>query len=161
MTAAARLTTELDSARSEIAREYFRRIEYRHASPLDLVSDDITLYFPKFGEASGKAGMKQFAQALGRTVTSLGYDHDQFLIHVAGDYVIVEGHEHGLTSDGTSFPDGTTSAGRFCNVFKFDGLLITSLHIYTDPDFTSSHTDRVRQLARAAASGETAVRTKA
>ncbi len=154
MTALASETRNFDSARSEIPRAYFRRIEHRRADPLDLVSDDVPIYSPTFGEASGKAGMADLGQTQGRNVTTLEYDHDQFLVNVAGDHVIVEGHEHGVTSDGTSFPDGTTSTGRSWNASRFDGFLTTSIHVYTDPDFTSSHIDRVSALTRGPQSGE-------
>jgi hypothetical protein len=40
------------------------------------------------------------------------------------------------------------STGLFCNVFTLRVDLISSLHIYTDPDFTSSHIEKVDQLHR-------------
>jgi hypothetical protein len=59
---------------------------------------------------------------------------------------VVEGTESGVAGDGTPWPDGEVSQGRFCNVFEFNGDLISALRIYVDPDFTSSHQDRIRQL---------------
>ncbi|MEK8174173.1 hypothetical protein NKH77_49915 [Streptomyces sp. M19] len=69
-------------------------------------------------------------------------------IMTSGDRVIVEGREWGTTRDGRVWPDGMISHGLFCDVFTFRGHLISKIHVYTDPDFTSSHQEKVRQLHR-------------
>lgn len=70
------------------------------------------------------------------------HDVENLHILVAGDHVIVEGTERGMTRSGRTWPDGVVSTGRFCNVFEFDSLLIRRLHIYVDPSFTSSHQEQ-------------------
>jgi len=57
----------------------------------------------------------------------------------AGDRIVVEGTEAGILADGTPWPAGARSEGRYCNVFEFRGQLISHLHIYTDLDFAGRH----------------------
>jgi len=126
-----------------LVREYFRKVDARDPGLLDMYTDDVQLYFPKFGLGHGKSAMADFAERLGSDLEWLEHDIDNLHIMVAGDHVIVEGTERGRTRWGQDWPDGNVSTGRFCNVFEFDGLLIRRLHIYVDPDFTSSHQERV------------------
>ena len=137
-----------DDDRTEAVREYFRLVDAGSSELMDLFTDDVELYFPKFGVGTGKADMAEFARRLGRDLGSIEHDIDGLEFVVAGDRVVVEGSEWGTTSDGAAWPDGIVSTGRFCNVFTFRGRLISSVHIYTDPDFTSSHTSKVDQLHR-------------
>jgi hypothetical protein len=115
---------------------------------MDLYTEDVELYFPKFGLGRGKADMAEFAARIGADLTGLTHDIDGLEFIVTDDRIVVEGRERGVTADGLPWPDGRISTGRFCNVFAFRGDLISSVHIYTDPDFTSSHEEKVRQLHR-------------
>lgn len=135
-----------DQDRIAIIKSYFRKIDARDPSFFDFVSDDVELFFPKFGVGRGKAALALFGERLGSDLESLKHDIDGFSFIVAGDTIVVEGQESGVTRAGTRWPDGIVSEGRFCNVFVFDGLTIRRIHIYVDPDFTSSHTERVRLL---------------
>lgn len=139
---------ETASERIEIVREYFRKVDAADPSIMELYTEDVELYFPKFGFGHGKADLAEFTRRLGQDLGSLAHDIDGLDIMVAGDRVIVEGREWGTTADGAPWPDGQVSTGLFCNVFTFRGLLISSVHIYTDPDFTSSHEAKVNQLFR-------------
>jgi hypothetical protein len=76
-------------------------------------------------------------------VSPVSTEIDEFNVIAVGSYVVVEGAEHGRTSSGIDFPDGTSSFGVFCNVFEFEGDLIKRVHIYVDPDFASTHADGV------------------
>ncbi|NEE00821.1 nuclear transport factor 2 family protein [Phytoactinopolyspora halotolerans] len=134
--------------RAELVREYFRKVDAGDPSLIDMYTDDVELYFPKFGLGRGKDDMVEFARRLTRDLGSLEHDIDGLDIMVAGDRIVVEGREWGTTADGRPWPDGEVSTGRFCNVFTFRGDLISAVHIYTDPDFTSSHEAKVRQLYR-------------
>ena len=134
--------------RHAVVREYFRRVDQASPDLIDLYTDDVEVYFPKFGFGRGKDAMAEFARRLGSDLGSLGHDIDGLDIMISGDRVIVEGREWGTTADGHAWPDGEVSTGRFCNVFTFRGDLISSVRIYTDPDFTSSHTAKVDQLYR-------------
>lgn len=111
---------------------------------LTLFTDDIELWFPKFGTGRGHAALGQFAERL--ALASITHDIDAFRYVVSGDTVVVEGTERGVTKDGITWPDGEISQGRFCCVFDFRGPLISRLSIYVDPDFTSEHTGRIAEL---------------
>ncbi|KXF56479.1 hypothetical protein AXA44_34635 [Rhodococcus sp. SC4] len=141
------MTDELSTQRVELTKEYFRRVDAGADTLLDLFTDNVQLYFPKFGDGHGKDDLREFATRLGSQLRSIEHDIEGFNILVAGDHVVVEGFEKGVTRDGESWPDGVISTGRFCNVFEFDGLLIKRVHVYVDPDFTSSHKERIAQLA--------------
>lgn len=144
-----------DSQRIEIIKSYFRKVDARDATFLDAVTDDVQLFFPKFGIGHGKAALALFGERLGGDLARLTHDIDGFAFIVAGDTIVVEGQESGVTRAGLRWPDGIVSEGRFCNVFAFDGLKIRRIHIYVDPDFTSSHTERVRLLRGEAAPADT------
>lgn len=140
---------EVAAQREEVVREYFRRVDRADPSLFDLYTDDVEVYFPKFGVGRGKEALAEFAQRLGADLGSLEHDIDELdIMQASGDRVVVEGRERGTTADGRPWPDGVVSTGRFCNVFTFRDGLISSIHIYTDPDFTSSHTEKVEQLHR-------------
>lgn len=132
--------------RIELVKDYFRLVDAGDAALLDLYTDDVELYFPKFGVTRGIGGMRDFAKRMGAIVSTLEHDIDGLEIVSSGDRVVVEGREWGTTADGTPWPDGRISTGRFCNMFTFRGDLISSVHIYTDPDFASTHSDAVAAL---------------
>jgi ketosteroid isomerase-like protein len=136
------------SDRVRTVREYFRLVDTGGSELVDLFTDDVELYFPKFGFGSGKSDMAEFARRLGEDLGSIEHDIDGLDVMVDGDRVIVEGREWGTTANGEAWPDGSVSTGRFCNVFTFRDQLISSVHIYTDPDFTSTHKPKVDQLHR-------------
>lgn len=144
-------STDLTDQRIAIVRRAFELIDASDPALLDLYTDDVELYFPKFGFGRGKQDMAEFAQRLWADLSALEHDIDGLDFMVAGDRIIVEGREWGTTADGRSWPDQRVSTGRFCNVFTFRGLRISSVRIYVDPDFTSSHEEKVRQLHRVSA----------
>ncbi|WP_172122119.1 MULTISPECIES: nuclear transport factor 2 family protein [unclassified Devosia] len=132
----------LTAQRIEITTEYFRRVDAGDPAVLDLMSDDVQLYFPKFGVGYGKAAVAESAAGLMTEIATIKHDFDRLNFITSGDYVVVEGYEGGTTKDGKVWPNPERSEGRFCNVFVFDDLLIKRVHVYVDPDFTSS--DRAR-----------------
>jgi hypothetical protein len=77
--------------------------------------------FPKYGMTKGKAGIARFGEVLAAHLQNLTHAIEEFRYHVSGDVVVVEGTELGVAGDGTPWPDGEVSQGRFCNVFEFDG----------------------------------------
>lgn len=125
---------------------YFRKVDARDPTVLDLFTDDVQMFFPKFGLARGKAALMEFSERLAGELEMLEHDIDGFHHIVAGNIVVVEGTERGVTRSGVRWPDGFVSQGRFCNVFEFDGALIRRMHIYVDPDYTSADQDRIRML---------------
>lgn len=125
-----------------LAKEYFRKGDAGDPTILDMFTSDVEIYFPKFGIRSGKEGVGTFVQGLLGQVQSLKHYPDDYNYVAAGDFVVVEGYESGVAKDGTAWPSPGRSDGRFCNVFRFRGDLISHLHIYVDPDFTGQDTDR-------------------
>jgi ketosteroid isomerase-like protein len=132
--------------RIESIIEYFRHVDSQDPSMLDLFTEQAEMWFPKYGVTKGKAGIARCGEVLATHLQSLTHAIEEFRYHASGDVIVVEGTESGVAGDGTPWPDGHVSQGRFCNVFEFDGPLISALRIYVDPDFTSSHQDRIRQF---------------
>lgn len=128
--------------RIERIKDYFRKGDVGDTSILDMFTDDVEIYFPKFGTRVGKEAVGAFVQGLLGTVESLRHHVDDYTYIPAGDVVVVEGWESGVTRDGGTWPAKGLTDGRFCNVFRFRGEKICQVHIYVDPDFTGKDTDR-------------------
>ncbi|QRK08844.1 nuclear transport factor 2 family protein [Archangium violaceum] len=134
------------NSRLRAVQDYFRKVDLRDPGIMELFTDDVQLFFPKFGVSRGKAGLARFSQLLTSYLESIEHDIEGFRYVVSGDSIVVEGTERGVTRDGVHWPDNEISQGRFCNVFEFEGPLIRRVHIYVDPDFTSADLERVRLL---------------
>jgi hypothetical protein len=134
--------------RRTAVRNYFEKIDNGifDSSYFNLFTEDVELYFPKFGYAKGKEGIKNFGKQIGNHLSSIYHDIENFNYIVADNYIVVEGKEGGVTREGIEWPDNDISYGKFCNVFKFNGHLIERVHIYVDPDFTSSDRERINIL---------------
>lgn len=128
--------------RIALVKEYFRKGDSGDATIVDMFADDIEIYFPKFGVRSGKHAVGAFVHGLQQQLTRLQHYPEEYSYITAGDSVVVEGWESGELTDGSSWPVEGKTDGRFCNVFRFRGDLISHLHIYVDPDFTGQ--DRAR-----------------
>ncbi|MFT3691216.1 nuclear transport factor 2 family protein [Paenirhodobacter sp.] len=128
--------------RLETVRDYFRRVDAKDPTLLDLFTEDVAFFFPKFGLTRGKAAMARFAERIGQEAATLTHDIDGFVFTADANRVVVEGREWGVTATGRAWP-GTSSGGRFASVFEFDGPLICRMFIYVDPDFTGEDTRRV------------------
>jgi S-formylglutathione hydrolase FrmB len=124
---------------------YFEKIDASEFDETyyDLFSEDVELYFPKFGFAHGTSGLKLFSKTMSRHLKSLDHDIENFNIIQSGRTVIVEGTETGETTNGVKWPDNNVSHGKFCNVFEFEGELIKRVHIYVDPDYASEDQERI------------------
>ena len=129
------MTVTLSEARIERIRDYFRRVDERDPSLMDLFTEDVRFFFPKFGSGRGKAALVQFGKRIGAYLGRLEHDIDGLTFTVDGDRIAVEGNERGVTHAGQTWPDGVISEGRFCNVFEFENQLISRASIYVDPDF--------------------------
>jgi ketosteroid isomerase-like protein len=123
-------------------KAYFRKGDAGDASIVEMFTDDIEIYFPQFGLHSGKQAVAHFVQGLQGQLTSLQHYPDDYTYIAAGDSVVVEGWESGEMKDGTHWPAPGHADGRFCNVFRFRGNLISQVHIYVDPDFTGQDEPR-------------------
>ncbi|MDQ1095563.1 MULTISPECIES: nuclear transport factor 2 family protein [Chryseobacterium] len=135
---------------------YFKKVDAGEFDAVyyQLFTEDVELYFPKFGFAYGKAGIRKFCEAMAAYVKSLTHDIENFNYVVSGNMVVVEGREAGVNADNKPFPDNVTAFGKFCNVFEFDGDLIKRVHIYVDPDFTSEDAVRIKRLGNHTLSNE-------
>lgn len=131
----------------ELVIMYFEKVDAGDVSYLDLFSEDVDFFFPKFGQAKGKNALVEFGNRIGSSLTSIWHDIDGFEITTAGNKVIVEGQEGGVMSDGTAWPDNKISIGRFCSVFEFEGKRISRMYVYVDPDFPSRDLDRIAVLS--------------
>ncbi|RXK14065.1 hypothetical protein CP965_01035 [Halarcobacter mediterraneus] len=131
----------------ELVIEYFRKVDNGDSSYLELFSDDVDFFFPKFGQKKGKKALIEFGNRIGSSLTSIWHDIDGFQITTAENKVIVEGQEGGVMSDGTSWPDNNISIGRFCSVFEFTGKFISRMYVYVDPDFPSRDLERISVLS--------------
>ncbi|RAW06080.1 hypothetical protein DKQ62_15770 [Halomonas elongata] len=134
------------SSRLDIVQDYFRRVDAGDPSVTALFTENVSFYFPKFGPASGKAALVEFGERIRREVPELVHDIDAFRYIVDDDHVVVEGTESGRLRDGTTWPDGEISQGRFCSVFAFEDDLIRRMHIYVDPDFGNADQARLEVL---------------
>lgn len=135
--------SSLSEARIAAIRSYFAKVDAKDPALADLFTEDVELFFPKFGVAHGKAALARFAERIVKDAAQLSHDIDGLEFIVDGDRIAVEGREWGVTADGRSWPDGEISQGRFAVVFEFDCARIKRLFIYVDPDFTSDDMRRV------------------
>ena len=127
--------TASETALIEIAKEYFRRVDAGGAGLADLFTDDIELYFPKFGVAKGMDAFGALAAGLFTRISRISHDMDSLLCVANGDDVIIEGMTRGAMQNGSSWAGGHTPGGRFCNVFHFRDGKIDRVHIHLDPDY--------------------------
>lgn len=140
--------------RIEAIKGYFRKVDARDPTFLDLCTDDVQFFFPKFGLAHGKDAIARFGERMARHLEGLEHDIDGFTYIVSGDLIAVEGQERGVMRGGERWPDGIVSQGRFCNVFEFDGPLIRRIHIYVDPDYANADRERLRAFRGQADAGD-------
>lgn len=126
-----------------IVKDYFKKVGAGDPTLLDLFTDDAQAFFPKRGVMNGKAEFVTFVQALGAAVSRFFHDRELMVFTQGGNRTVVEGLEVGELADGTPFPGGAKSGGRFCNVFEFRGSLISRMHVYADPDLAGKDNDLV------------------
>ena len=130
-------TIVIDHQLIEIAKEYYRRGDAGSADLLDLFTNDVQIYFPKFGIGTGKSAIAELGAGLMASLRAISHDIDRYLYHVSGNHLTVEGTTSGVTTGGAEWSGGETPGGRFCSVFEFRDGLIARMHIYMDPDYVS------------------------
>ncbi len=138
--------TDLAALRKSKVITYFKKVDGGQFDEeyFSLYTDDVELYYPKFGFEKGKDGIRNFGKTIGGHLQSLTHDIDGFNYIISDNTIVVEGTEKGITRSGKKWPDNRISLGKFCNVFEFEGEFIKRVHIYVDPDFTSEDADRVK-----------------
>lgn len=123
-------------------KQYFIRADAGRPDVLDLFTDDVQIYFPKFGIAKGKAAFGELASGLLGSLKAIAHFISDFGYVVGSNSVVVEGTTYGADRQGVEWCGGKTAGGRFCSVFEFRGPLIARMHIYLDPDYTSRDKNR-------------------
>jgi hypothetical protein len=101
----------------------------------DLLSEDFQFYFPKFGFGFGRGALERCSGGVAATLRSFAHDPGSFRFIEGADGVVLEGCCYGETISGSPFAGGKTPGGRFCGVYRFQGKLIVSIHVYLDPDY--------------------------
>jgi ketosteroid isomerase-like protein len=134
-------TSDQDKVR--LAREYFLRADQGRPDLLELFHDDVEIYFPKFGFGVGPQAFLEMVKGFDGALEHIKHDYEGFSFVCAGDCVVVEGTSHGRMA-GKPWAGGETPGGRFCNVFRFRGERISSVHVYLDPDYTGEDEPRFR-----------------
>ncbi len=122
-----------------LGKSYFSMVDAGAGDLLDMFTEDVQAYFPKMGTTRGKAELVQLVQRLTRVVPRFTHDPARMVFTHQGSRLVVEGTETGVFADGTPWPAGANSEGRYCNVFEFRGPLIRRLHIHVDPDFAGRY----------------------
>ncbi|QBA21511.1 nuclear transport factor 2 family protein [Chryseobacterium indologenes] len=137
--------TDLATLRKNKVKTYFKKVDKGQFDEeyFNLYTDDVEIYYPKFGFEKGKNGITNFAKVMGAHLQSLSHDIDNFKYVISDHSIVVEGTERGITRSGKEWPDHKISYGKFCNVFEFEDEFIKRVHVYVDPDFTSEDADRV------------------
>lgn len=131
--------TDLAALRKGKVQMYFKKVDDGQFDKeyFNLYTEDVELYYPKFGFEKGKDGIRNFGKTIGTHLQKLIHDISNFNYIISDNIIVVEGTEKGVTKSGKEWPDYKISYGKFCNVFEFEGELIKRVHIYVDPDFTS------------------------
>ena len=120
-------------------QEYFARVDAGEF-PTDLFEENFQFFFPKFGVGHGASAFFEMAKGM-RThrVANIYHHRDQMIFIEQDKYVVVEGITEGTGCDGVTWHGGLTPGGRFCSTFVFGETgLISRMHIYLDPDYTST-----------------------
>lgn len=124
--------------KKSLIEKYFSYVDEKNIEIFNLYTEDVEIFFSKFGQHRGIKKMKEFSERMSKVFNKLEHDMNSLLFIDAGDKVIVEGNESGEMYDGQCFPDYKISQGKFCNIFEFKDNLISSVKIYVDPDFVSA-----------------------
>lgn len=132
-----------EQSRIKVVQDYFRFMDQGRPEILDLFHEDAEVYFPKFGIGRGRASLFEMIKGFEGAIEFIEHDYERLNIMPSGDYVVVEGTSKGKLS-GKTWTGGKTPGGRFCNVFKFRGDRIASVHVYLDPDYAGEDAARFR-----------------
>ncbi len=62
---------------------YFRTVNARAPTVLYLFTDDVQIFFPKFGFAHGKAVLVRFSELMTSQLESIGHDIESFILKTA------------------------------------------------------------------------------
>ena len=125
-----------------IAKQYFALLDAGSPALLDLLTEDVQIYFPKFGIGRGKQAFAEALTGIAGAIQSVEHPAESFVYIQQAERLAVEGRTRGVLKSGARWASGETPGGRFCNVFEFRGDLISRVHIYLDPDYAGEDRDR-------------------
>lgn len=118
-----------------LAREFFRRADAGSPDLFEILSEDVDIYFPKFGVGRGKDAVAELAGGLGKLMIQAIHDTADYLFIPHGNRLAVEGTTTGTKLNGEPWAAGQTPTGRFCDIFEFRDGLISRVYVYLDPDY--------------------------
>lgn len=131
------------AAMRAVVESYFRFVDARSPDLMNVFTDDVEVYYPKFGVARGKAAFGELGAGMASLIASMRHPIELMTFYPSGNSMIVEGLTQGVDHQGRSWAGGESMGGRFCNVFTFRGDLIERLFIYLDPDRLGDDEDRI------------------
>src|SRR5260370_21712353 len=105
------MQTESDRRQIAVAQEYFRRVDAGRADLTDLMTEDVELYFPKFGIGRSKAAFGEFATGVGRVFESVAHDYRTYSFFCSGTNLVVEGTTRGRLKNGQCWSAAGTPGG--------------------------------------------------
>ncbi|MEQ8524743.1 nuclear transport factor 2 family protein [Gracilimonas sp.] len=132
--------------KKQTIQEYFRKIDSGNTDYLNLFTQDVNFFFPKFGTHQGVDALRDFQSVMSEYLNDISHDLKNFNYISQHNTIVVEGTENGTLKDGTSWPNIDISTGRFCSVFEFRSNQISRMFIYVDPDYASLDQERVQLL---------------
>ncbi|WP_114195728.1 nuclear transport factor 2 family protein [Edaphovirga cremea] len=136
------------SLRINLICEYYQKLASQDVSLLHLFSEDVVIFFPKFGVSYGKPSLTDLGMKLSNELAHLYHDPTRFSLISEGDAIVVEGLMHGVMRSGERWPKEGEDGRYFCTVFEFKGNLIQRMHVYLDPDFDHKDVDRVKNYTQ-------------
>jgi len=133
----------LKNRRIDVIRQFYTRLDQADATLLDLFTEDIEVFFPKFGTARGKSSLGELGKCFALEIDKIQHMQDTFRFLSDGETLVLEGQMRGVMQNGERWPTHETGSHHFCSVFEFDNLHIKRLSIYLDPDFNLEDKKRV------------------
>ena len=100
--------------RISIAQEYFRRADAGRADIVELMTEDVQLYFPKYGIGHGKKAFVEFATGMGGVFAEVQHDFRDYHFMSADRHLIVEGTTRGTMKNGKSWSAGGMVCEKKC-----------------------------------------------
>lgn len=131
--------TALNTQHEAIAREFLLRLD-AGGDLASLVTDDIDIWYPKWGRGRGKADFVRFYKETGQYISSMSHDHASLRILCVADTVVVEGRSSGKLTNGMTWQPVDDCLGAFCTIFRIRGDLISRFAVYLDPDYCDQTT---------------------
>src|SRR5471030_3377078 len=134
----------LKNRRIDVIRQFYTRLDQADATLLDLFTEDIEVFFPKFGTARGKSSLGELGKCFALEIYKIQHMQDTFRFLSDGETLVLEGQMRGVMQNGERWPAPQTGSHHFCSVFEFEDLLIKRLSTYLDPDFNLEDKKRVK-----------------